>query len=153
MQKRMYDSLSGFRAEQERVRILRDGHEVELAKRWEQLKDPSIRGILFKDAAVDVLRSSNAGRRIHDIMQGRYSASLISTLGMAYASTRQGLVKRLAYTGAGMLLDRLLRSDTTPSTNTLSQLVGGIGDIIRRARERSAERMKVRTEEDVFHRQ
>jgi len=151
MQKKMYDSLAGFRAEMDRARLLRDVHEHDLSQRWAQLKDPTVRGPLMKDAAVDVIRSTSAGRHLHELLNGRFSGSLISTLGMAYANTRPGIVKRMAYSGISMLLGRLMRSDDAPAANPISQLAGGIGHFVQRMRARQAARNAARAGQEVDH--
>jgi hypothetical protein len=151
MQKKMYDSLDAFRSELARARSMRDGHEQDLSQRWDQLKDPSVRGLLLKDAAVDVIRSTGPGRHIHDLLHGRFSASMVSTLGMAFANTQHGFVKRMAYSGISLLLGRLMRPDKAPASSTLSHVASGIGQFVQRLRARQAARNDARTEQEVEH--
>lgn len=149
MQKKMYDSLDAFRSELALARSMRDGHEQDLSQRWDQLKDPSVRGLLLKDAAVDVIRSTRPGRHIHDLLHGRFSGSMVSTLGMAFANTQHGFVRRMAYSGISMLLGRMFRSDEAPASTTLSDVAGGIGHFVQRMRARQAERNEARGEQEL----
>ncbi len=151
MQKKMYDSLVAFRSELAQARLMRDGHEQELSQRWALLKDPSVRGLLLKDAAVDVIRSTGPGRHIHDLLHGRFSASMVSTLGMAFANTQHGFVRRMAYSGISMLLGRMFRSDEAPASTTLSDVAGGIGHFVQRMRARQTARNDARAEQEVEH--
>ncbi len=133
-----YENMNAFVAAKQLARAERDVHGNSLATRWEQLKDPEVRGMLVKNTALDVVRSTTPGRHIHDLMQGRVSGALVSGIGMAIASTQRGLGKRLLFSGVSLLLAKLMPDNG--EKGILSDLATGIGGMVRRFRERRADR-------------
>jgi hypothetical protein len=144
-----YDSLSAFHTAKQDLRDERDRHAESIALRWSMLKDREVRSTLLKNAAVDVVRGSAAGRQIHDLLNGRFSGPLISGLGMAYASTRGGFGKRMLFSGISLALGKLFgeQNNDPTSPGILTKLAEGIGSIVSGIRERKAARNE--NEEDV----
>lgn len=136
--KMKYDSLGAFYMAKRKVRDERDRHEQSIALRWSQLKDSEVRNTLFKNAAIDVVRGSAAGRQIHDLLNGKFSGPLISGLGMAFASTRGGFGKRMLFSGISLALGKILGDQDSDPRGLLTRLAEGIGSIVRGIRERKA---------------
>jgi hypothetical protein len=131
-----YDSLTTFFAAKEQARAQIRRSEISLAWRWTQLKDPEVRGAMAKGAAGDLLRSSSAGRQIHELLNGRFTGPLISTIGLAYASTRGGVGKRVLYSGISLALGKLVGGLGEGRSGLLSGIAERIGSVVRSFRER-----------------
>jgi hypothetical protein len=140
MTKMRYESLSAFHAARHLAIEERDRCALGLETRWNQLKDPAVRSILAKDAALDLVRSTVIGRKVHGLLHGRISGALLSTLGIAFASTRRGTAKRMLFSVASALLGKIMSAEQESGPGMLSKLAEGIGGIVRRMRERKAER-------------
>jgi hypothetical protein len=128
----------------------RDQLEQALVQRWGQLKDAEVRSALVKDAASDILRSSSIGRGIHELLNGRFSGPLISTLGLAYASTRGGLGKRMLFSGISLALGKVVEQQENGGPGMLTKIAEGIGSIVRGIRERNAQRQAVDQDTRVY---
>lgn len=150
--KMKYDSLSAFYTAKQDLRDERDRHAESIALRWSMLKDREVRSTLLKNAAVDVVRGSAAGRQIHDLLNGRFSGPLISGLGMAYASTRGGFGKRMLFSGISLALGKLFgeQNNDPTSPGILTKLAEGIGSIVSGIRERRAARNEQDVEQDPW---
>ncbi|MBL7985677.1 MAG: hypothetical protein JNM91_11790 [Flavobacteriales bacterium] len=137
----MYKSLDQFRAEKEAARRDRDLYTNALATRWEVLQNPRTRGILLRDAVSDALMSWKPYQRVHDLLHGRVSGEMVSSVGMAAAGLHRSWTKRLIYTGLSLLAGKAMGRNGVPEgTSTLSALAKGIGSVVRRMRERRERR-------------
>jgi hypothetical protein len=138
--KKPFESLDAFYVELNATRAERDVHGAGIVTRWEQLKDPVVRGMLVKDAVMDVIRSTKPGRRLHDLMSNGLTGTVISTLGLAFANTRSGLGKRLLFSGISLLLGKLMRpaDNEEDSGGILSNVATIAGRFFHNLRERKA---------------
>lgn len=135
-----YDSLNTFHVAKQQARDELDQREQALVWRWTQLKDSTVRGALVKDAAIDIVRGSSFGRQVHEMLNGRFSGPLISTLGLAFAATRGGIGKRMLFSGISLALGKLLGGVEPGKSGVLSNIAERIGSVVRSIREdRAAE--------------
>lgn len=147
----MYKSLESFHSAKRAARIERDRHADALTKRWDHLQDPAARGILLRDAVGDALKSWKPYRSIHDLLHGRVSGEMVSSLGLAAAGLHGSWTKRLLYSGLSMLLGKAIGRNGVPEgSSLLTSLAHGIGSFVKQARERRARR---KNEEEVLHEQ
>jgi hypothetical protein len=135
-----YDSLTTFFAAKQQLRAERDHHAERIVQRVTLLKDSEVRSALLKSAAIDVVRGTDTGRHVHDLLNGRFSGPLISGLGLAYASTRAGFGKRMLFSGISLALGKLVGGGDGDAPGLLTKLAEGIGSIVRGIRERKASR-------------
>lgn len=135
-----YTTLADFRAAKEEARLARDFHAGQLAHRWAILKDPDARGALLLDAVGDMLRTWPPIKRVHELLNGRISGATVTAVGMAFASTRHGFVRKLIYSGLSMLLGKVIGEKEGEGQGILSTLATAIGSMRQRMRERRAER-------------
>jgi hypothetical protein len=142
MTKMKYDSLTAFYTAKQAVRDERDRHAESVALRWSLLKNDEVRSTLFKNAAVDMVRGTAVGRQVHELLNGRFSGPLISGLGMAFASTRAGVGKRMLFSGISLALGKMFGAQNADpdAPGMLTKLAEGIGSIVRTIRERKAGR-------------
>ncbi|MEO8591252.1 MAG: hypothetical protein ABI432_17875 [Flavobacteriales bacterium] len=135
-----YKSLEDFRTAKIQVRQERDHHARNISNRWALLREPQTRGALLRDAVGDVLRSWKPYRRVHDVLNGHISGSTVAAVGMAVASMQRGIGKRLLYSGISMLLGKAIGNNDDRGSGLLSTLASAVGGVVRRMRERKAER-------------
>lgn len=144
-----YKTIQDFRVAKLQARQERDRCGERIAGNWSVLQDPATRGVLFRDAAGDVLRSWGPYRKVQDLMQGRISGSTISAIGMTVASMQRGFGKRLLYSGISMLLGKALDAGGQKGPSLLSTVASGIGSVVKGMRERKAERERKEVEEQA----
>lgn len=130
-----YKTLAHFRAVKAEARHERDLHAGQLAQRWTLLKDPVSRGALLRDAMGDMLRGWAPFKRVHDVLHGRISGSTVTAVGMAIASTRQGFFKRMIFSGASVMLGKLIGDKEEQGPGLLAMLASAVGGMMRRMRE------------------
>jgi|GEM_PF-1453944 len=146
-----YKTMQDFRAAKLQARQERDRSGERIADNWSMLQDPETRGVLFRDAAGDALRSWGPYRKVHDLMQGRISGSTVSAIGMTVASMQRGFGKRLLYSGISMLLGKVLSAGTEgqKGPGLLTTLASSIGSVVKGMRERKAERERQEADEQA----
>jgi hypothetical protein len=130
-----YDSLNTFLAAKEHARAEIRRSEQSIAWHWTQLKDPAVRGAMAKGAASDLLRSSSVGRQFHELLNGRFTGPLISTVGLAYASTRGGVGKRVLFSTISLALGKLFGGLGGAKSGMLSGIAERIGAVVSKIRE------------------
>lgn len=135
-----YKTLAEFHTAKIQARHERDIHANGVAHRWSLLKEPETRGALLRDAMGDMLRNWGPYRRIHELLHGRISGSTVTAVGMAIASTRQGFLKRMIYSGVSMLLGKVIGDEPDTGESVLGKLATTIGGVVRGMRERKAAR-------------
>ncbi len=145
----MHKSLESFHAEKRLARAERDRYADSLATRWGQMQDPATRGVLLRDAVADALRSWKPYRSVHELLHGRVSGDMVSSLGMAAAGMHRSWTKRLLYTGISLLLGKAIGRNGVPEgSGILTSFAHGIGGFMKRVQQRRARR---KTEEEVLH--
>lgn len=149
--KNKYPSLAAFRSARIAARLQRDHFGNELAARWALVQDPRSRGALLRDAVGDVLLSWKPYRHVHELLHGRVSGSTVAAVGMALASTRSGIFKRVLYSGISMLLGKMIGDAPQAGPGLLSTLATAVGSSLRRIRERKAGRER-EEEKDIAER-
>lgn len=123
------------------MRAERDVYGDALATRWERLQDPEQRGVLLRDAIGDALSSWKPYKRVTDLLHGRVSGDMISSIGLTLAGFQRSWTKRLLYSGLSMVLGKAIGSNgTDEGTSPLSALAKGIGAIVSKFRERKQRR-------------
>lgn len=137
-----YHSLQEFRNATLRAREDRDALGKEISHHWSYLQDPATRGMLFRDAAGDALRSWAPYRRVHDLLNGHISGSTVSAIGMTFASMQRGFMKRMLYSGISLLLGKVIgdEPEREGEPSLLATLATTIGGVVRGMRERKAAR-------------
>lgn len=137
----MYKSLESFRAEKRLARAERDRYADALTVRWARLQDPATRGVLLRDAVADALRSWTPYRKVQELLHGRVSGEMVSSLGMAAAGMHRSWTKRLMYTGISLLLGKAIGRNGVPEgAGLVSSFVQGVGAFMKRVQERRARR-------------
>lgn len=135
----MYKSLDSFHKEKRAARAERDRHADALASRWDRLQDSTTRGILLRDAVGDALRSWKPYRSVHDLLHGRISGDMISSVGLAAAGLNRSWTKRLLYSGLSVLLGKAIGRNGVPEgRGLLTAVAQGVGFFMKHARERRA---------------
>lgn len=132
-----HPDLNAYRLAKEQARKERDVYAAAVEQRWIEFQDPSTRGVLLRDAVGDALRGWRPYRRLHDLVQGRISASTVTNLGMALASSKVSLPKRLVLSAATILAGKLMGQNNERPIE-IRDIAHKIGDIVRRVRERKA---------------
>lgn len=139
-----YKSLDSFHNEKRAARAERDRHADALASRWERLQDPVTRGILLRDAVGDALRSWKPYRRAHDLLHGRVSGDMISSVGMAVAGLKRSWTKRLLYSGLSLLIGKAIGRNGVPEgRGLLTAVAQGVAFFMKHARQRRARKKAV----------
>ena len=138
----MYKSLESFHADKRAARVDRDRYTDSLSTRWARLQDPGTRGVLLRDAVGDVLRNWKPYRSIHDLLHGRVSGDMVSSLGLAAAWLHRSWTKRLLYSGLSLLLGKAMGRNGVPEgPGMLMSVANGIKAVVKHMRERRARKM------------
>ena len=106
--KNNYKDLAEYVSACSRARSARDQARQQLSIRWAMITAPAMRRALLKNALGDMLRSWSPYRRVQALLNGSITGSTVAAIGVAVASTKQGLGRRLLLSGLSLLAGRLI---------------------------------------------
>lgn len=99
--------LPTFQTERARLRLERDSALTRVEQHWLLLRTPATRGVLLRDAVGDVIGNWKPIKAIREVMNGRVSGAVLSTVGSVYAASRPTWTKRMLFSGIGWAVGKI----------------------------------------------